>query len=105
MSIDFMLNQTGDLYAPTLSKTGNPTYSGTPETASVPCLEERSTRQTQSVDSTIVITNSVIYVPGDTTVVENYKMTIDGYDYLVKSVDPIRDLTEVSHKELLCQGF
>ncbi len=105
MSIDFMLTQTGALYVPTLAKTGNPRYSVTAETASVPCREERTTRQTQAPDGTTVITSSVIFVPGDTTVIENYKMIIDGYDYLVKFVDPIRDMTSISHKELLCQGF
>lgn len=103
MSITSIQTQSADFYAPIAGGDGNPTYSGTPSSAGVACRAEEKRVQLQSSDKTVVVTDTLVFAPADLTVDNGYKMVLDGYDYVVDDVAPVRSRTAMSHKELLCR--
>ena len=103
MSIEFLLTQTGSLYAVVDGDDGNPSYSGTASTASVPCRVEVDNTQLQQPDKTTIITDALIFVGPDTTVEVGYKMVIGDDNYIVLAVITERLVNTVDHKELMCR--
>ena len=103
MSIDSIMTQSADFYAPTAGADGDPTYSPTPSTAGVACRAEEKRVRVQQSDGTVILTDTLVFVPADLTVDNNYKMVLESFEYVVDDVAPVRNRTEMSHKELLCR--
>lgn len=102
MSIGPSLNQTCDLYAPTIGANGLQAYSETATTEDEPCRTEASSRQFRNDDGTVGLATAMVFLGSGATVTRGYKLVCDSVSYRVEQVDPVRGLASLSHYELLC---
>jgi len=103
MSIGFLLNQTADLYAPTMGVNGIQTYSGTATLEDVKCRVEYDYQLMQSGNKMVSVSNPVILMDASITVTEGYKIVVNSISYYVERAEPVQGLTEQSHWELDCR--
>jgi hypothetical protein len=102
MGIRPSLNQTCDLYAPTVAANGLQSYPETATYSSVACRIEASSRQFRNEDGTVGLASMVGFFGADVTVTRGYKLATGGVSYLVERVDAMRGLASLSHYELIC---
>ena len=74
MSIRPSLNQTCDLYAPTVGANGVQGYSETASYSSVPCRTEATSKQFRDANGTVGLATAMVFLGSDATVARGYKL-------------------------------
>lgn len=99
MSIDHMLTQTCDLYAPVIGTEGIATYSATASAEDVKCRFESKQKQVTTSQGMTVTSDGMLVIISSATVTRDYKAVIDSTSYVIDHVETIRGLSAVSHYE------